>query len=273
MHAEVKVGSRRSHAFLAAGLGALLWVALAKADRLNRNPLDFRTERTAPRPTREELLKLAGAPAPSDTVVGTWTLQPRVSFSEESSGGGLALSYVNKKPLSALPFNASVTGKAIGGGPQTLGGLQLYGELDPDLSGLNPALSLAVAGEYDRTATVGAAYEGSAELDFDFPNAPGFSLGVIGYIDEDDPISGPVQNGATAGLTADWKFRRGRLKGRAEAYAEYDFKSDFAGEDNFVTKALYTLYQAPKVVLIGGFQKHNNFLVALKTSFIQANRP
>ncbi len=136
---------------------------------------------------------------------------------------------------------------------------RIGGEIDPTFLGDN--FGLSIGGELAKTQHVSTDGELWAELDWNAV-ANVLTFGGIAYEDWTKPSGADDSiNGATFGLTGVWTAQTG-----TSVLAEYDFNSDFNGEDGFAAKAVQNLgkYAKHDTQLIVGAGKHRVVTIALK---------
>lgn len=217
-----------------------------------------------------------GGPAPAAPAAVAATgprpysvsLVPLFGWSDGTQSPGAQLGYSTD-----LSDNVSVgvsgAGRVIRSDGNNNGRAQIDAEID--VTGrpgfLRRRVTLVVAVEGMATATVGTFAEASSELAVqaierrdDKGNVLGLlTLGVVGYLDRFAPKDGDATSGPTGGISAVLAPVDG-----LGLRAEYDFKSDFNGEDTFGARATVRLSsKGPKPVLILGAGKHKSFLVGL----------
>lgn len=243
---------------LVAGLVALGMLAATTVQAQTGEPVG-RTLRDPSR-TREPRAAAKGPGAPAVE----WFLTPNASLSSGTRAGaqlkgagdvGRAFTFVGYGAYSYLHGTSASHNR-----------VQLGGELDRDLTS---ALSLAGGGEWGTTSDVSTDTELYAEVDASL--APiATTLGGVVYYDWTKPSGGGDRTGgATFGVTANWKAPSG-----TRVLAEYDFRSDFNGEDSFSAKLVQGLglFGGHSAQAIVGAAKHRIVSASVKI-WLQKSTP
>jgi hypothetical protein len=225
---------------------ALVGQASEPIGRTLRDPSRVREPRE---PTRVGILALPAGPriALFFTPSGTFTSATRAGGQFKGSGDiGHGITWTLYAADSYIHGSSASHNRAQGGT-----------EFDRDLT---QALSLSVGGELANTSSVSSDAETFGELDAAVTPIS-TTLGGIAYYDWTKPSGGSRTGGATFGLTANYKAPSG-----TRVLAEYDFRSDFNGEDSFSAKLVQSLgkYGRHGAQAIVGAGKHRVVTFAVK---------
>lgn len=246
-------------AVIALELCACAGSALAQG-RLDRDPLAL-PEPPGPAPP----VSVTGA-APPPSLFGI-SLQPSATKDPNAHGYGFAVLVRNGTLLGALPLGASLAYKSATTGSTHRNKFQIGGSYTP---ALGASLSLAVLGDYGWIEGGSTSGEISSELDYNLPRPANSYAGAVVYYDSQTLTGFGSPHGATAGLTAGVGFGEW-----TSLTGEYDFKSDFAGQDSWSAQVAQVLTAAPKLTLVVGAQKGSSLLAALRANLpeIRRHRP
>jgi len=259
------------YALLAPCSPAVAWAQ----GRVDRSPLDFPVRGT-PKPPTDSGITFMAAPEqkPVDTLF-SWFLNPSAVLADQSDSYGLALGVVNKALVPGLPLALALTDRYV----TAPGGDHNRVQFDAKLlfEGLPPlgtkGLSLLLIGQYRNTAQVASLQQGIAELDATLyqnkVDSTSFALGGVAYYGHQKPAGGIGSSGFTFGVVADVVPVR-----HLELIGEYDFKSDFAGEDDYSVQAGYAFHPRGLQCLVGiaEYGKHGTWKIGLKVGFVGPTR-
>lgn len=265
--ARVHVASMRSLMFSCLVLACGSTQALAqRTEPVGRTLGDIgRTSQTDTGATRDGRPGVRTEGTPSGVTIAR-QLTASGQFSSGRQAGGLQLRAVATWE-SGLRLLAAVKGQAIHTSSATRNQLQLDVEVDPPLG--TDRAALAIGATFSKRFSVSTSQEYFAALDFTPFSAArnavlrSLSFGGVGYYNRADADgTGGVSSGATPGVTSSFAPREG-----TSLAAEYDFNSDFNGEDYFSARLIQRLpfaRYAPLLIVGGG--KHNLYSVALRLS-------
>ena len=191
------------------------------------------------------------------TVLG---LVPTYSTADSQTVLGVAIRFENVTRFPALPFNIAVADKQVMLGSQTHNRVQIDAEIDPfsEVRVLGVPVSGSMTAQYRQTAAVSTLQEYTAELDGTIHLSRSQSLypGILCYYDRMSPSAGGSTSGFTPALDLLWKFSP-----RTKAFAEYDFKTSFSGDFDFVVKLTHYLISKPTYRLgaFAQYERHDIF--------------
>ena len=193
-------------------------------------------------------------------------LIPRVRWDDDKSSVEAEVRY-SRRERTLYPYNVSVTDRVIWSDGERANRIQADGEIDllhNNLKGAGRRVFLAALGELQHTQRSGFLAEGALELDFtvlgDPSGGPSLALGGLGYFDHFTPTEGDSDSGFTAGTEALWI-----ISDVLELDAEYDFDSEFNGEDSFAVRFFWdppVQRFSPRLLL--GAAKHGSYMVGLR---------
>jgi hypothetical protein len=229
-------------------------------ERVDRSPL-------ATRDLNRPVLRGLGIFAAATKPTYAWSLLPTFRRGSDQHVFGFSAAFKNYTRFLNLPFSVAVTDKVIDAADDVHNRIQVDLELDfPSLKLGSIALSPVLSGQYRHTSAISSSGEGVAELDATILDKPAgtLSFGGILYYDHVAPVGAASSSGATGGIDVD-----GTIGDWTDIFAEYDFKSDFAGESDYFVKLTQVVLhkERSKLALIGGWGKHNIFLFGVKATF------
>jgi hypothetical protein len=206
--------------------------------------------------TRQPSYLLAAEAPPTHT----WSFLGNFVSAIGLTSYGAQAKFANVSLLSNTPFSVAISDKVVNTGSVSHNRIQIDGEIHTPRSLLGDATTLYVTGEYQHTAGVGTKQEYTAQLDRAVVRKR-LVVGVIGYYDRSAPLGAATRDGATVGTNVSWS-----IGNAAEVDAEYDFKSPYNGEDNYVVKLSYDLAATRPAMprLIVGAGKHSTAMAALR---------
>jgi hypothetical protein len=207
----------------------------------------------------------------TDSTLRTFQLMvaPLASWSEGQSAYGAQVRLMSTIGTTKFPYKVSVIDEALRGSGRTRNLIKGEAEVDllnSDARFAGLPIALAADGLVQHIAGSETLAEGSGELDVSIigtSDSPLLAIGALGYFDHSKPEIGSSTDGFTAGSDIIWDPIQ-----QIELSAEYDFKSDFAGEDSYSAKLLWILARAghkPTLVIGGG--KHGLFLLGLRLAW------
>jgi hypothetical protein len=229
---------------------------------LDRSPLDFPV-RVAPSTDTLGISPLV-ALVRTDTLF-TWFVSPSLVAVDSTRGYGFAVGIATNKLIPNLPLGLSISDRYMTVGGEGHHRMQFDLQFAPSLP--IPRTSLKILGRYRNTAQVSTSQQGTMQLDVSLVKKAQVELGVGGlvYYGHEAPDGAVGQSGATFGTAASLRV------GRLAMAGEYDFKSDFAGEDNYSVQAAYTLPVKRRLMGVQGlvgYGKHGVWIFGLKAALL-----
>jgi hypothetical protein len=188
---------------------------------------------------------------------------PTFGWDDNNQMLGGQLKYASNDLFSDMPvaFSGTLTNHRFTGiaPAQNKIAMQLDGEVDA-IS--NDKYILALSGEMQNTADIGTLWEFAPEFDWMLPKNDMFTgaVGAIAYMDRFNTAVGSfTTKGRSLGAVAylnrgEWSF-----------IPEYDFNSNWLGEDSFsikVSKSFAKMNRDPRVIV--GAAKHNSFVAGVR---------
>lgn len=190
----------------------------------------------------------------------TWSFLGSFGSAIGLTSYGAQAKFANSGLLTNIPFSVAVSDKVVDANSVSHNRIQIDGEVHTPRSVFGAATTLWVGGQYQHTAGVGTKQEYNAELDHAVV-VKRLVVGIIGYYDRSAPLGAATRDGFTVGTNVSWS-----IGNAAEVDAEYDFKSPYNGEDNYVVKLSYDFASSqpamPRLIVGGG--KHSTALAGLR---------
>lgn len=241
------------------GVLILLPHRAAAQGRLDRSPLEIRD-------SDQRLARQRGRFLAATGPLFDWSLYPTLTGVDTTRIYGIALGWRNKNLLGSVPLSLGFSDKYTTVGGQHRNRIQFDVGLDfPGIAKVS-WLTLGLTAQARHTADVSSSQTGVAELDVTLLDAEAASLTVGGLLlyDHAKPKGGPSQSGATVGSAVDLTIRS-----NTDLVAEYDFKSDFAGEDDYSVQLTHLFRPGAKVRFkaLAGYAKHDVWVFGVKVAF------
>lgn len=251
-------------------LTALTSQAVAQ-DRLDRSPLDFPI--AGPETTQKRFGLLGNPkserPATADTLFN-WSIYPTVGLADDTHSFGVSVGFLNRRLLGSIPLGLAVTDKYVSVADQGHNRVQFDASLTvPTLTTIGSVnLSFLMLGQYRKTADISTTQQGVVEIDATLSTSEkrsqSLAAGAVAYLNNAKPQGGSSESGMTFGVNLDLTLNKW-----AEVVSEYDFKSDFAGEDDYSIQATAVVHPKGFIGMkaLVGWGKHDVWLFGVKSTF------
>jgi hypothetical protein len=210
-------------------------------------------------------------PAAAPAIAGARTyhlyMTPTYGWDDNLQAFGGQFKYANDKLIANRPFSvtASVSSLRFNAVGPAAAVSKMSSALGAEIDVLSSAsYSLNLSGSVNRVEDVGTSMEFAPEFDWVLPANKMFTgaIGAIMYMNRFSTIETPTTpsvstDGNTFGVLAYLN------RGSWGLIPEYDFNSDYVGEDSFsvkLSKRFATMKGDPRIMV--GFAKHDRFLAA-----------
>ncbi|MGH7741599.1 MAG: hypothetical protein ACRENS_06200, partial [Candidatus Eiseniibacteriota bacterium] len=195
------------------------------------------------------------------------SLQPSFGVDPNGHALGIAALARNNTLFRSVPVSLSAAYRWATTGTTHRNKFQISGMYEPPLGALAKPLSMTVLGDYGWIEGGSTSGEISAECDWSLSQHANSYVGAAVYYDRQHLSGAGSPGGATVGITSGVAFDPS-----TELSGEYDFESDFSGEDSWSAQLARVLMAAPKLTLVLGVQKHSSILAAIRANLPELRR-